>query len=67
MIGAAVNVIEVPAQIVVFAALIETLGVLEVFTVIVILLLVILFVETHPALLVNTHVITSLFAKVVLL
>ena len=67
MIGAAVNIMEVPAQIVVLAVLIETLGVLEVFTVIVMILLVMLFAETHPALLVNTQVITSLLARVLLL
>lgn len=67
MTGVAVKVILVPAQIVMLLVLIEMLGVLEGFTVIVILLLVMLFAETHPALLVNTQVITSLFAKVLLI
>ena len=61
------KVTAVPAQIVVLLAAMETLGVLEVFTVIVIQLLTILLLVTHPTLLVNTQVITSLFAKVLLL
>ena len=57
----------VPAQIEVFAVLIERPGVLDGITVIVILLLVMLLAETHKALLVKMQVITSLLAKVLLL
>lgn len=67
MVGVAVKVIFVPAQIVVLGVLIETFGVLDGLTVIVIALLIILFAVTQPALLVNTQVMISLFAKVLLL
>ena len=64
--GVAVNVTEVPEQIVEEEAPIETDGVSTGFTVIAIVLLVAVFVVKHVALLVSLQETISLFVKAVL-
>jgi hypothetical protein len=65
LVGVAVNVIEVPAQMLVAVALTDTAGVTDVATLIVIELEVTVEIELHVALEVTSQVITSLLARVV--
>lgn len=65
LVGVAVNVTDIPAQMLVAVALTDTAGVTDVATLIVIAFEVTVEIELHVALEVTSHVITSLFARVV--